>query len=64
MADNLQSLSENEIKLECLRIATEFSGEYTRNNPLIKAQEYFDWVMDKRNSSRKSSKTSINKDQL
>jgi hypothetical protein len=35
-------LSEVEVKLECLRLATEFGPEFDRKDPLPKAQEYFD----------------------
>ena len=63
MADGLAILTDKEIRLECLRLALEFAAEYQRSNPLSKAQEYYDWVMNK-NSSRKSKQTSINKDQV
>lgn len=53
MAENLDILSDKEIKLECLRLAVEFAGEYQRSKPLDMAQTYFDWVI-KKNSSRKS----------
>ena len=33
-----------EIKLECLRLATEFGPEYDRKDPISQAQKYFDWV--------------------
>ena len=60
MADNLAKLSDKEIRLECIRLAVDFAAETQRSNPLSKAQEYYDWVMNK-NSSRKSLTTSINK---
>ncbi len=63
MADNLDILSDSEIRLECLRLAVEFSPENIRINPLEKAQLYFDWVQNK-NSARQSKKTSLNKDKL
>ena len=63
MADGLARLTDKEIRLECLRLALEFAAEYQRSNPLLKAQEYYDWVMNK-NSSRKSLQTSKNKDQV
>ena len=44
-------LSEVEVRLECLRLATEFGPEYERKDPLPKAQEYFDWAT-KKNSKR------------
>jgi len=45
-----------EIKLECLRLATEFGPENDRRDPLPIAQKYFDWVINK-NSKRQSEKT-------
>ena len=49
-------VSEVEVKLECLRLATEFAPEYERKDPIPKAQLYFDWVT-KKNSKRQSEKT-------
>ena len=49
-------LSEVEVRLECLRLATEFGPEFDRKDPLPKAQLYFDWVT-KKNSQRQSIKT-------
>ena len=63
MADGLAILRDKEIRLECLKLALEFAAEMQRSDPLLKAQEYYDWVIDK-NSSRKSKQTSINKDQV
>ena len=60
MADGLARLTDKEIRLECIRLAVEFAAEFQRSDPLLKAQEYYDWVMNK-NSSRKSKQTSINK---
>ena len=37
-------ISDVEIKLECLRLATEFGPEYDRKDPIRQAQKYFDWV--------------------
>ena len=53
-------VSEVEIKLECLRLATEFAPEYERKDPIPKAQLYFDWVT-KKNSKRQSKKTASSK---
>jgi hypothetical protein len=61
MADGLNVLTDKEIKLECLRLAVEFAGEYQRSKPLDKAEEFYQWVQ---NSRRKSKKTSANKDQV
>ena len=53
-------LSEVEVKLECLRLATEFGPEFDRKNPLPKAQEYFDWATNK-NSKRQSKRIASSK---
>lgn len=37
-------ISDVEIRLECLRLATEFSPENERRDPLPVATEYFNWV--------------------
>ena len=36
--------------LECIRLAVEFAAEIQRSDPLSKAQEYYDWVMNKNSS--------------
>tara|TARA_E500000318_G_scaffold25722_1_gene25642 strand:+ start:2945 stop:3139 length:195 start_codon:yes stop_codon:yes gene_type:complete len=38
-------LSDIEIRLECLRLATEFAPEYQRKEPLPVADQYYDWVL-------------------
>jgi len=53
MADGLARLTDKEIRLECIKLAVEFAAEMQRSDPLLKAQEYYAWVIDK-NSSRKS----------
>ena len=53
-------ITEVEIKLECLRLATEFGPEFDRKDPLPKAQLYFDWGT-KKNSQRQSIKTAKKK---
>ena len=53
-------ITEVEIRLECLRLATEFGPEFDRKDPLPKAQLYFDWVT-KKNSQRQSIKTAKKK---
>ena len=53
-------ITEVEIRLECLRLATEFGPEYDRKDPLPKAQEYFDWAT-KKNSKRQPEKTAKKK---
>lgn len=37
-------ISDIEIRLECLRLATEFAPEFQRKEPLPVAEQYFDWV--------------------
>ena len=39
-----ENISDIEIRLECLRLATEFSPENERRDPLDKATKYFNWV--------------------
>ena len=53
-------ITEVEIRLECLRLATEFGPEYDRKDPLPKAQEYFNWAT-KKNSKRQPEKTAKKK---
>ena len=55
-------LSEVEVRLECLRLATEFGPEFDRKDPLPKADIYFAWVMQ--NSKRQSEKTAKKKDKV
>ncbi len=55
--EELKPLTEDEIRLECLRLATEFAPEYQRKNPLPVADLYYAWVTNKIRK-RKSVKTS------
>ena len=55
--EELKPLTEDEIRLECLRLATEFAPEYQRKNPLPAADIYYAWVKNKIRK-RKSVKTS------
>ena len=55
-------ISDVEIRLECLRLATEFAPEYERKDPLPKADLYYSWV--KQNSKRQSKKTASSKVKL
>jgi hypothetical protein len=48
-----------QIRLECLRLATEFGVENDRRDPLPIAEKYFDWV--KQNSQRQSKRTAKSK---
>jgi len=52
-------ISDIEIRLECLRLATEFAPEYQRKDPLPVADQYFEWVT--KVSKRQSVKTSKKK---
>jgi len=38
-------ITDTEVRLECLRLATEFGPENDRRDPLPIAENYFDWVM-------------------
>ena len=52
-------ITDTEIRLECLRLATEFAPENERRDPIPVADKYFDWV--KKNSKRQSEKTAKKK---
>ncbi len=64
MANDKEFINPVEIKLGCLRIATEFGTENERRDPIQVAQNYFDWVMSEKNSTRKSAKTSKKNDEV
>jgi len=64
MASDKEFINPVDIKLECLRIATEFGTENERRDPIQIAQNYFDWVMREKNSTRKSAKTSKKNDEV
>ena len=53
-------LTDVEVRLECLRLATEFSPENDRRDPLPIAENYFEWV-NKKNSKRQSNRTASSK---
>ena len=55
-------ITDDEIRLECLRLATEFGPENDRRNPLPIADNYYDWVI--KNSKRQSEKTVRKKDKV
>ena len=55
-------ITDEEIKLECLRLATEFGVENERRDPLPIAQNYFEWVT--KNSKRQPEKTAKKKDKV
>jgi hypothetical protein len=48
-----------QIRLECLRLATEFGPENDRRDPIPIAEKYYDWV--KKNSKRKFCKCETSK---
>jgi hypothetical protein len=48
-----------QIRLECLRLATEFGVENDRRDPLPIAEKYYDWV--KQNSQRQSKRIAKSK---
>ena len=43
-------ITDTEVRLECLRLATEFGPEFDRKDPLPIAEKYFNWVT--KNSGR------------
>ena len=51
-----------QIRLECLRLATEFGPENDRRDPLPIAEKYYDWV--KQNSKRKFCKCKTSKSKV
>ena len=55
-------ITDDEIRLECLRLATEFGPENDRRDPLPIADNYYDWVI--KNSKRQSEKTVRKKDKV
>jgi len=65
MADKFDpqgEITDVEIRLECLRLATEFAPENDRRDPLPIAEKYYDWVL--KNSKRQSTKTASKKVEL
>ena len=62
--DNNDHLTEEEIRLECIRLAVEFAPEIARiTDPLDKAETYYNWVT-KKNSKRQPEKTASKKDKV
>ena len=55
-------ITETEVRLECLRLATEFGPENDRKDPLPKAETYYIWTM--KNSKRQPEKTAKKKDKV
>ena len=52
-------ISDIEIRLECLRLATEFSPEYERKNPIPVADKYFNWVKQVSSDNRKTARKKV-----
>ena len=52
-------ITDVEIKLECLRLATEFGPEYDRKDPISQAQKYFDWVKQVSSDNRKTARKKV-----
>ena len=53
------TISDIEIRLECLRLATEFGPEYERKDPLAKADKYFNWVKQVSSDNRKTARKKV-----
>ena len=61
--DNEDHLNDEEIRLECIRLAVEFAPEIARiTDPLDKAETYYNWV--KQNSKRQPKKNASKKDKV
>ena len=52
-------ISDVEIRLECLRLATEFAPEYERKDPIPVADKYFNWVKQVSSDNRKTSRKKV-----
>ena len=52
-------ITDIEIRLECLRLATEFGPEYERKDPLTKAEKYFNWVKQVSSDNRKTARKKV-----
>ena len=53
------TISDIEIRLECLRLATEFGPEFDRKDPLDKAEKYFNWVKQISSDNRKTARKKV-----
>ena len=53
------TISDIEIRLECLRLATEFGPEFDRKDPLDKADKYFNWVKQVSSDNRKTARKKV-----
>ena len=52
-------ITDVEIKLECLRLATEFGPENERREPLEKATNYFNCVKQVSSDNRKTARKKV-----
>ena len=53
------TISDIEIRLECLRLATEFGPEFERKDPLEKAEKYFNWIKQISSDNRKTARKKV-----
>ena len=53
------AISDIEIRLECLRLATEFGPEFERKDPIEKAEKYFNWVKQISSDNRKTARKKV-----
>ena len=54
-----ENISDIEIRLECLRLATELGPEYERKYPLNVAEKYFNWVKQVSSDNRKTARKKV-----
>ena len=52
-------ITDIEIRLECLRLATEFGPENERKDPIDKATKYFTWVKQISSDNRKTARKKV-----
>ena len=57
--EQIGTISDIEIRLECLRLATEFGPEYERKDPLNVADKYFNWVKQVSSDNRKTARKKV-----
>ena len=53
------TISDIEIRLDCLSLATEFGPEFERKDPLEKAEKYFNWVKQISSDNRKTARKKV-----
>ena len=54
-----ENISDIEIRLECLRLATEFGPEYERKDPLNVADKYFNWLKQVSSNNSKTDRKKV-----